>query len=135
MRVCSFQALTHSLLPLPLPLLNLKEAPLWVGEGKKMRLSLASASSQQSLYLTWRGRPPAFLILSNSATFRYFGALLLGVYNCSIFLMYLPLYNYEISQTSLICLILFIATPVLFGYSLHDIFFTSSVFESKVALL
>ena len=72
---------------------------------------------------------------SNSATFRYFGALLLGVYNCSIFLMYLPLYNYEISQTSLICLILFIATPVLFGYSLHDIFFTSSVFESKVALL
>ena len=35
---------------------------------------------------------------SNSATFMYFGALLLGVYNCSIFLMYLPLYNYEISQ-------------------------------------
>ena len=35
---------------------------------------------------------------SNSATFMYFGARLLGVYNCSIFLMYLPLYNYEISQ-------------------------------------
>ena len=66
MRVCSFQALKHSLLPLSLPLLNLKEAPLWVGEGKKMRPSLASASSQQSLYLTWRGRQPAFLILSNS---------------------------------------------------------------------
>lgn len=40
--------------------------PLCVGVNKKMRLPLSLVHIQQLPYLTWRRRPPTFLIPSNS---------------------------------------------------------------------
>lgn len=56
--------LSHGAFLLSLPTLSLIEVP-WVCVTKKMVLPLPSAPNQDLLYLTEKGRPSAFLILTN----------------------------------------------------------------------